>query len=61
MVNECKIMHGEKESLIQEKIQIEEEFKQTDIAFNEEVALRLKFEYKINNIHGIHSELLSKH
>ena len=31
-----------------------------DQSFNEEVALRLKFEHKINEIHGIHRELLLK-
>jgi hypothetical protein len=31
------------------------------MAFNDEVALRLKFEYRINEIHGIHRELVAKH
>lgn len=44
-----------------EKNQIEEDYKQADIAFNDEVALRLKFEYRINEIHGIHRDLLAKH
>lgn len=47
--------------LLIEKTQIEEDFKQADLAFNDEVALRLKFEYRINEIHGIHRELVAKH
>lgn len=31
------------------------------MAFNDEVALRLKFEYRINEIHGIHRDLVAKH
>lgn len=47
--------------LMIEKTQIEQDFKQADTAFNDEVALRLKFEYRINEIHSIHRELLAKH
>ena len=38
-----------------------EDFKEAEQAFNEEVSLRLKFENKINEIHGVHRELTNKH
>ena len=38
-----------------------EEYKQAEQAFNQEVSLRLRFENKINEIHGIYSEVKSKH
>ena len=39
---------------------MESDFKQIDLAFSEEVTLRLKFEYKINEIHTAHRELSIK-
>jgi hypothetical protein len=38
-----------------------EDFKEAEQSFNQEVSLRLKFENKINEIHGIHHELSTKH
>lgn len=38
-----------------------EDYKEAEQAFNEEVSLRLKFENKINEIHGVHRELGIKH
>ncbi|KAL4496532.1 hypothetical protein ABPG72_015893 [Tetrahymena utriculariae] len=51
----------EKQNILTEKFQLEEDFKQADQAFNEEVGLRLQFEHKINELHSIHRELLMKH
>ncbi|KAL4477522.1 hypothetical protein ABPG74_002672 [Tetrahymena malaccensis] len=51
----------EKQNILTEKYQLEEDFKQADQAFNEEVGLRLQFEHKINELHSIHRELLMKH
>jgi len=48
-------------NLKQERDYIEEDLKQVDQAFNQEVSLRLKFEHKINEIHGVHRELEMKH
>lgn len=38
-----------------------EDYKEAEQAFNEEVSLRLRFENKINEIHGVHRELTIKH
>ena len=57
---DVKMLQTEKENLLQEKQLLESEFKQTDTAFNEEVSLRLKFEYRINEIHTSHRELMVK-
>lgn len=47
--------------LAEEKTKLEEEYRLADSAFNEEVGLRLQFEHKINELHGVHRELLLKH
>ncbi len=61
MSMELKVLQQQRENLVIQKNQIEEDFKQADQAFNEEVSLRLKFEHKINEIHGLHRELQLKH
>lgn len=51
----------EKDNLLIEKVHLEEDYKMADLAFNEEVSLRLKFEHKINELHSIHRDLIVKH
>jgi uncharacterized protein (DUF3084 family) len=58
---EMKKLREENESLANEKLSIMEEFKQAEEAFNSEVTLRLHFENKINEIHGVHTEMKTKH
>jgi hypothetical protein len=48
-------------NLTNEKEILFEDFQKTEQAFNEEVALRLKFENKIKELFGLHRELAIKH
>lgn len=58
---ELKFLKEENGNLENEKTTLLEDFKEAEQAFNEEVALRLRYESKINEIHGIHRELTIKH
>ena len=49
------------ENLMNEIEIIDNDFKKAELAFNEEVTMRLKFEHKINEIYGVHQELSTKH
>ena len=61
LIQDVNHLPQQRDMLLIEKTQLEEDFKQADLAFNDEVALRLKFEYRINEIHSIHRELIAKH
>lgn len=47
--------------LQKQKDEFEQDFKSANIAFEDEVAMRVRFEFKINEIHSIYRELQLKY
>jgi hypothetical protein len=58
---ELKILKEQNVELTNDKIVLMEDFKQAEVAFSEEVSLRLMFENKISEVHALYRELGLKH
>ena len=56
-----KVFEDLNKNLAEEKQQILDDYHEAEQSFNEEILLRLKYETKINEIHGVYEELMNKH